>query len=128
MWSKVNLAPGSFSPCCDLKVVNIALGLMSHSSLHPCPWCHWVKGSRDLDKQWELRTFEGIRHWQERWVQETGCDPKQCKKYFNCKELPLPIFPDVGLVSDYVPLPELHLHLGIVNKLTDELLEVIINQ
>ena len=124
MWSKINLAPGSFSPCCDLKVINIALGLMTHSSLHPCPWCHWSKGSRDMDMAWELRTFQGIRQWYERWSQETGCEPKHCKKYFNCQEVPLSMFPDNGFVSDFVPLPELHLLLGIVNKLTDELLKV----
>ena len=127
IWSKLSLKPGSFSPCCDLKVINIVLGLMTHSAKHPCPWCHWVKGDRDGDCVLELRTFEGIRAWHEKSVAETNRDSPSCKLYFNCQDVPLSMFPEEGLVLDFVPLPELHLLLGIVNKLTDELLKVLIN-
>ena len=38
--SHLDLEPGKFSFCGDLKVINIALNLMTHSARHPCPWCH----------------------------------------------------------------------------------------
>ena len=121
IWSKIMLAPGSFSLCSDLKVTNISLGRMTHSARYPCPWCHWIKTSRDIGRDWELRTFEGIKHWYEQWAGETNCDSKRCKEYFNCQQSPMPMFPISGVVLDFVPLPELHLLLRIVNKLTAEL-------
>ena len=121
--SHLALEPGKFSFCGDLKVLNIALNLMTHSARHPCPWCHWIKGYAATDFQ--LRTFEEIRYWYLKWSEETGSDESKLKSYYNCKGVPLSIFPDFGCVLDFIPLPELHLMLGLVNKLVDELIKVV---
>ena len=120
--SHLDLEPGKFSFCGDLKVINIALNLMTHSARHPCPWCHWIKGVAATNFQ--LRTFEDIRSHYLKWFEETDGDETKLKNYFNCKGVPLTIFPGFGLVIDYIPLPELHLMLGLVNKLVDELIKV----
>ena len=123
MFGKLELKPGSFLLCADLKVINISLNLMSHSARHPCPYCHWVKGSKSADAV--LRTFEGITQNFETWLRETGGDRDKLKNYFNCQGPPLPIFPTSGLVCDYIPLSELHIMMGVTNKLVDELIKVI---
>ena len=127
MLDKLNLEPGSFLLCADLKVINIALNLMSHSSRHPCPYYNWVKGSSATEPD-EARTFEGIRLNFETWVRETGGDRDKLKEYFNCQGPPLPIFPSVGLVSDFIPLSELHIMMGVTNKLVDCLIKVNIRE
>ena len=37
MLDKLDLRPGSFLLCADLKVINISLNIMTHSARHPCP-------------------------------------------------------------------------------------------
>ena len=74
------------------------------------------------------RTFEGIRLNFETWVRETGGDRDKLKEYFNCQGPPLPIFPSVGLVSDFIPLSELHIMMGVTNKLVDCLIKVNIRE
>lgn len=119
----LNLGSGEFAPvlCADLKVINCVLGIMSCSSRHPCPYCHWIKGSKMQD--YELRTFEGIVKLQEKW-KSSGSVPKKLKDYFNCRNVPLGIFPKEGEVLQHIPLCELHLLIGIVNKMFSELLLV----
>lgn len=116
--SKLNLPPSKFLLCADLKVNNCALGLMPHSSRHPCLYCHWIKGSDDPHS--ELRTFEGIINCNIQWKQ-AGSRPSKLKEHFNCRNEPLSIFPREGIVIDYLPLSELHLMIGIVNKMFMEL-------
>ena len=127
MLDKLNLEPGSFLLCADLKVINISLNLMSHSSRHPCPYCNWVKGTSTTEPD-EARTFEGIRLNFETWERETGGDREKLKEYFNCQGPPLPIFPSVGLVSDFIPLSELHIMMGVTNKLVDCLIKVNVRE
>ena len=122
IFSHIELEPGTFSLCGDLKVLNISLNLMTHSARHPCPSCHWVKG--DVSTESQLRTFEGIRSYYLKWFEETGGDETKLKDYFNCRGVPLPIFPETGLVCDHLPIPELHVMMGCVNKLVEELIKV----
>ena len=56
----------------------------------------------------------------DRFQSESG-KKKDVKKYFNCIRPVSPLFPESGSVIDFVALPELHLLLGIVNKLFAEL-------
>ena len=51
MWLDVgiNMFNREFTIAMDLKLCNILLGLMSHSSMHPCCWCDTDKYS--LDKE-----------------------------------------------------------------------------
>jgi hypothetical protein len=119
----LDLNSEQFSPvlCADLKVINCALGIMPCASRHPCPYCHWVKGSKK--QNFELRTFEGIVKFYEEWKSMSN-DPAKLKDYFNCRNIPLSIFPKEGEVINHIPLSELHLLIGIVNKMFSELLLV----
>ena len=42
----------------DLKLINIIVGIQSHSATYPCPYCEWLKGS---DGKGDLRDLLGIR-------------------------------------------------------------------
>ena len=117
---KINLQPGTFQFCADLKLINIAVGIMSHSSKHPCPFCKWVKNTQSTAK---LRTFEGILEHFEAWERD-GAQKEKAKHFFNCVRKPLSIFPKKGYVLDVIPTPQLHLKMGVTNKLFSGLEEV----
>ncbi len=104
--------------CLDLKESNILLGLMNHSSGRSCPYCHWKRTTRCTDS--DLRTFEGMRQFYDAWVAD-GSKPDSRNKYFCCHRPTASIFPETGVVLFIFAPPELHLMLGIVNKLVDRL-------
>ena len=116
----MNLRPGDWYFCSDMKILNVALGIMTHTSRHPCFGCHWVKGSEEHDC--ELRTFEGIVFYYLAWI-ESGGNEKDLKEYFNCRSKPLSVFPTTGTVALNVPPPSLHIEIGLVNLLWSDLIE-----
>ena len=116
-FENLNLKPGTFLFCADLKLINIVLGLGTHSSTHPSPFCDLEKNT---EKSCKLRTLEGIRENLRQWI-EAGSDPKLAMDFHNCIREPLCIFPESGLVIVLIPLPQLHIKMGIVNKLHTEL-------
>ena len=105
--------------CADLKVVNMSLGLQSYQCRHPCPFCEWRKGEDKHDHP--ERTFENIRHNFERFQEQASGKKEKVKNFFNCIRPASALFPENGRVIDVVALPELHLLLGVVNKLFVEL-------
>ena len=105
--------------CADLKVINLSLGLQSHQCRHPCPFCEWKKGEDKHDHP--DRTFEKIRRDFERFQQQASGKKEKVKHFFNCLRPASSLFPENGRVIDFVLLPELHLFLGVVNKLFMEL-------
>ena len=120
-FSMVKVKKGKVYSCSDLKVNNTTVGIMSHSARYPCHGCHWKNGTEE--DQCELRTFEGIRAYHEAWVQ-SGSDPSKLKEYFNCRNKPLDIFPETGIVILLVSPSSLHLKIGIVNLLWDGMVDV----
>ena len=82
---------------CDLKVVDILLGIQSSSSTHSCPYCHshkvdingqatnkrgiWVKGPP--------QTLNSLLESCMKWVTETGENRKLLKSYFNVEYPPI---------------------------------------
>lgn len=103
----------------DLKLANICLGIMSHASLHPCPYC---EGTRNIyDEDASIRTLETISENYNKWRTESG-RKGTLKEYYNCSGVPLVAVHDITTpVIDIVPPPALHIKLGIVNKLFSEL-------
>lgn len=99
---------GSYSISTDLKLANILMGLMSHSSAFPCTWCQ--SNAQNLNNEGDLRTFENIRNQYLRWT-ASGSSLKKAKHFFNCIHEPIPqkLGEPVILV---IPPPELHLLLG----------------
>ena len=106
----------------DLKILNVCAGIQSHSCQHPCVFCLWPANAPP-GGQYELRTFEGCSSDRRRWLQETGGDRKQLSKYNNCEHEPMDMFPLVGVIMHHVPIPELHLLLGVVNRLYKECID-----
>lgn len=98
----------------DLKMANIMLGLMAHSSSHPCSWCNIHKN--DLGNQGELRTLGSLRqmYWN---FFDAGKNASNAKNFENVVHPPIFKNSDDTLVLDIIPPPELHLLLGAVNAL-----------
>ena len=102
---------------CDLKMTNLLLGLGSHSSKYPCPFCNWIIGRIEAGI-WIPRTFEDIRKRHAQWLEETGGDASKLKseKYQNCKQFP--VFEEMtGPVLDHIAPSSLHLMLGLTDRL-----------
>ncbi len=118
---RLDFDPGTFKLFVDLKMLNLCVGIQPHGASHPCAYCHW---RRDTDVEAEFRTFEGIASWHAAWV-AAGRKKLQLPKFFNCHAKPLPMFPAKGRVIDHAPLPELHLLLGIVNRLFDGMYDLM---
>ena len=108
----MKLKPGGWELSADYKVDNSGVGIMAHAARFGCNICKYEKGSGE--HECVLRTFEGIAEDNQRWI-DAGSVPSTLKEFFNCRSKPLPFFPPVGYVRDYVPPSSLHLTLGIVN-------------
>jgi hypothetical protein len=109
--------PQQFKFSADLKVINLVLGLGSHASMYPCPFCYFKKGSTGSFKN---RTLEDICTLNEQWQTIGKGAASDLKSYMNCVHKPISIFPSTGNVIDIVAIPELHILLGITNKLFKE--------
>ena len=112
----------------DYKLCNILLGLSSHSSKYRCPYCkvpydEFCNHRRQI-LQSDLRTLRDIREWHRKFKQHCEqnypTDPSKGKKdamdFYNCIEEPLFNLPDATYVWDILPLFELHLRLGLINR------------
>lgn len=97
----------------DLKIVNLLLGLMGHSSSHPCPYCCTSKSK--LSQECMIpRTLGLIRTNYGKW-EDDGADDKRAKNFYNCVQYPLLCgSPDQTTVM-LCPPPVLHIVLGIIN-------------
>ena len=114
----------SFTIPTDLKLRNILLGLMSHSSQHPCCWCNVGKGN--LSARGITRTVANMMDlfWD---YFDARADKKKAKDFGNV------IHPNMfvgGTVNESAPIillvppPELHLLMGPVNTLYVQLLKI----
>lgn len=109
----------NFHFAADMKMTNICLGIMTHAALHPCPYCEGTKNKFEEDAP--CRTLASISENHEKWVNESG-KKTTLKNYYNCSNRPLLKVHDLSTKTlDIVPPPALHIKLGIVNKLYDEL-------
>ena len=100
----------------DLKLCNVLLGLMSHSSCHPCAWCDADK--ENLHKVGNQRTISSLMKlfWD---FFESKKDKKDAKHFGNVIHPPIicdNIDDDTSVIC-LIPPPELHLLIGPVNKL-----------
>lgn len=104
----------------DLKLANILVGIMAHSSSTPCTWCNISKDS--LDSCGEPRTIGNCRENWRRWS-DSGAQQKNSRKYDSCIHSPIIEVSDDTKIIDVIPPPELHLMLGAVNYLVDRMVE-----
>lgn len=102
----------------DHKLINLAIGIMSHSSTYPCAWCDAHKDSLNQLGA-NTRTFGEI---QARALACQSSKDKEGKKHLCCVEIP-----SLGLeqpclrVIDLIPPGQLHLLLGVVNRCVKEI-------
>ena len=111
----VNELNRPFTVASDLKLCNILLGLMSHSSLHPCCWCDVEKNK--MNSKGSQRTIASLKNLFWTYLDD-GAEKQKAKYYRNVIHLPLfNNVPDDTPVLCVVPPPELHLMTGPVNNM-----------
>ena len=107
----------------DLKLCNILLGMMLHSSCHPCCWCD--VGKTDLQKNGTQRTIASLNSLF--WDYFQGNTNKRKPKHYS-SVIRLPIvsnnLENNKPVIEVLSSPELHLVIGPVNTFYDSLEEV----
>ena len=101
----------------DMKVSNILAGIQNHASKHPCVWC---EGIAPFETPAKSRTLGGIINQVENFNKEGG-NLDRSKNFMNCIKKPLLYGPNDMEILDIIPPPELHLMLGIINKIFDSL-------
>ena len=109
----------NFALACDLKLLNIILGLQSHSSKHGCSWCDVItRGEDQYVEQGQPRTFGEIKMLAQEFEANGS---KQAMAFKNCVKPPLlKADPDAAVVEVVCP-PELHLFTGTTNVILDGL-------
>lgn len=113
VWNLLQLNNLKIFVAADLKMINILLGLMGHSSTYPCPYCVTMKRflSTKCDQS---RTIENINENFEKW-KGNGSQEKLSKNFFNCVNKPILTGYDNNNTVVICPPPVLHITLGIVN-------------
>jgi len=108
-------------PCCyasDLKLINCLLGISSHGGKHACPYCE-AEMSLTLGT---LRTFGNLDEWHQKLLDDASKSrnpetfiKRHQKQYKNVvHKCMLTGEPDSPILFS-IPLPELHLMMGLVN-------------
>ena len=100
----------------DIKCINLLCGIGCALSTFPCPFCLWRYDAGDIGDS-ELRSFQSIIDSYNAW-KESGGKAKDLKHFYNCKDLPLPIYNDPNqLVNSVFCCPVLHILQGIFNTM-----------
>ena len=92
-----------------MKLQNIVVGIQSGSSTYPCAYC---ESARPFDVEGMLRTLGRLRKLAEDF-KNSGSNKKDAKDYKNAINEPLFEGDDCTQILDILPIPELHLHIGI---------------
>ena len=125
-----------YTPCFDMKLGLVFMGLGTAASSFPCIWCKLAKKDfGDLSKMFtggDLRTLQEIHDLAAKYLEEVQANPGATRKlsskdYFSCEHAPL-FNSELGdkltkLVIELVPPMELHIFLGMGNALFKQLQE-----
>ena len=114
----IDLSNVYFVISCDLKVANILCGIQAHSSKHPCCWCN--VSSDSLQNCGSPRTFQTLADQYHNFI-AAGGQLSKAKEFDNVVHPSLLEIPGSTLIIDVIPPMELHLMLGIVNHLFQQL-------
>ena len=117
--------------CCfatDLKLINVLLGLSTHSGKHGCAYC---EGEMTLEVG-TLRTYGNLAEWHRMFMEDAERSRnresfirRQQQRYKNVVNPSLlKGDPDTTILSS-IPLPELHLLMGAVNWALELLYKVV---
>ena len=117
----LNLEEIEFALAADLKLLNLFVGLSSHSGAHACIYC---EGIMNLESGLP-RTFSRIIQ-QHASYQEAGAIKADMAKYANCIRPCLLTVPDPSVsVLSVIPIPELHTMMGCTNHMFNLLKEIM---
>lgn len=120
LWQTLKIDNFSGTIATDLKLANILVGIISHSSIYPCTWCYASKDN--LNVCGEYRTVQNTTDNYDKWCKSGACKAK-AKEYKNCIHPPIFSLEKDRSFLHIIPPPELHLMLGMVNTLYKHLLE-----
>ena len=93
----------------DMKLQNILVGIQSGSCTYPCPYC---EAPRPFENTANKRTLGRLRELSQKF-QSDNASKKDAKDYLNAIFSPIIDGPDDMFIIDILPIPELHLHIGI---------------
>ena len=109
--------------CCfatDLKLINVLLGISSHSGKHACAYCD---GEMSLVAG-VLRTFGNLEEWYNKFMEDRS-KQESMKDYANVIHKSLLKGDKETTILSTIPLPELHLLMGVVNWALELLYKVV---
>lgn len=118
IWNLLDINDLLYTVATDLKLANILTGLMAHSSTYPCTWC--CANKNELHERGEFRTIGNCKSYYDAWV-KNGSKKKDAKNYQCCINPPIFSGDDSKKILDIIPPPELHLMLGVVNTMVDNM-------
>ena len=98
-----------FVGAADMKLLNVLLGLSSHSSKFACIYCEGEIGM----ESGRLHTFGSCVKNNMDYV-ASGSKSSTMKRYFNCINMPLLRMDSDMEVMDALPPPKIHLMMGAV--------------
>ena len=117
----------------DYKLCNMLLGLSAHGAAFRCPFCkvryNDFHNPNRCASEDHLRTLGDIKHWASKfqehceynYPEDHSKGLKDAMDFYNCIHMPLINLPDSTMIWDITPLAELHLRLGLINTLAEEL-------
>ena len=109
----------------DLKLVNIMVGIQTHSSRHPCPYGECWRHDDGTWRKGQDRTIRNIRENRNKWMKRSRNKQGNrinLKDHINCEKDPLMNGDQDEPIIKTVPPPPLHtLLLGPVNHIFKEL-------
>ena len=123
----------SFISALDMKLALIMFGLSGASATFPCVWCDLNKLNfldNDRNEARKLRTIGSIKNSAAEYQEAAKKHKRKTKlsaaPYKGCQHDPLVALKDSAVIIDVLPPMELHLLLGIVNRLFNHLNDILI--
>ena len=122
-----------FALVCDVKLIDILVGLQGCSSMYPCPYCMGCKlddsgkptNQRGTFQKGEPRTFRNVKEQFEksRTRHRNGKLPSQksLKQFYSVKHLPMQVTEDMEDIPISKMYPPPQLHCGILGPANDAL-------
>ena len=118
---KLKLDETKYHLAFDMKCANILFGLSGHGGKFACLWCE----GDCADSNGKLRSLGSIDEWHQKYVEdgEKHSKMKLYKNVINRRLVYLDSEPET-LLQNLVPPPELHLLIGVVDKLGNVILKL----
>lgn len=120
LWSILDPEKLKFKIASDLKLINILCGLSTHASSHPCCYCMAHKSNLGVSGNYRSlgMCLQNFKNWKAEGIKKTNAS-----KFNNCINPPIISGDEDDEIIYLIPSPELHIMIGVVNKLYTHMLE-----